>query len=45
MMPENAVDSIAFYIVMIVFSVVIGNLIYESLVASLLFGEKGDEER
>jgi hypothetical protein len=45
MMPENAVDSIAFYIVMIVFSVVIGNLIYESIVAGLLFEEKGDEER
>ena len=31
MMPENSVDAYAFWIVIAIFAVIIGNLVYESL--------------
>ena len=36
MMPENTVDAIAFWIVFGIFSVIFGNLIYESYISQLV---------
>ncbi len=40
MMPENTVDAIAFWIVIGIFSVIFGNLIYESYISQLLIKPK-----
>ena len=31
MLPQNSVDAYAFWIVIVIFAVIIGNLVYESL--------------
>ncbi len=50
MMPENTVDAVAFWIIIGIFSVIFGNLIYESLRSSFYVEPKcpapccGEEE-
>ncbi len=36
MMPENTVDAVAFWIIIGIFSVIFGNLIYESYISQLV---------
>jgi len=43
-MPEKLVDAIPFYIMIIIFSVLIGNLIYEVITTKIHLG-KEDEKR
>tara|TARA_R110000803_G_scaffold199791_1_gene263934 strand:- start:338 stop:517 length:180 start_codon:yes stop_codon:yes gene_type:complete len=43
MMPQNMVDSVAFYSVIIIFCVVILNLLYESLI-SVWWGNHQDRK-
>lgn len=39
-MPENTVDAVAFYVVLSIFAVIIGNLIYESYITRWLSERK-----
>jgi hypothetical protein len=39
-MPENAVDAVAFYVVLGIFAVIVGNLIYESYITQWISERK-----